>query len=217
MKMYKFKIFLDFEKEEKWLEQMAYEGYHLQKSSFNSYQFRKGKPEATTIKIDFRRFSKKENFIDYCTMFEDSGWKHLAGTKNSGMQYFKKIDDTVGDEIFSDNNSKAARYKKYANMCFELAMSFLPILLVFHWADAINFTAFTNLKDLYYTPNLWDKTGISFWFSFLFETPFALIRGFAWASIPLTMILYLFFGYKSNKLYLQKNKIGLLEKQQNVK
>lgn len=141
-------------------------------------------------------------------MFEDSGWKHLAGTKSSGIQYFKKINDTVGDEIFSDNNSKAARYNRYANMCFELAMSFLPFLLIFYLADTINFKVFTNPKELYLTPGLWERTGVSFWFSFPFETPLAIMRGFAWSFAPLTIILYLFFGYKSKKLYLQnKSKI----------
>lgn len=87
--MYKLKFFIDFEKEEQWLEQMANEGYHLQ-NKFFGYHFRKGEPEKATIKIDFRMFKKKEDFIDYCTMFEDGGWKHLAGTKSSGVQYFKK-------------------------------------------------------------------------------------------------------------------------------
>ena len=203
--MHKFKFFIDFEKEEQWLEQMAYDGYHL-KSTFMGYQFQRGKPEAETIKIDFRKFRKREDFIDYCTLFEDSGWKHLAGTKSSGIQYFKRIDDTAGNDIFSDNNSKATRYKRYANMFFEMAISYLPLLVVFYLADIIDFNAFVNPKELYFTPGLWNKTGSSFWFSFLFETPFALMRGLAWSFIPLTMIFYLFFGYKSNKLYLQNKK-----------
>jgi hypothetical protein len=88
-------------------------------------------------------------------------------------------------------------------MSFEIAMSFLPLLVVFYLVDIIDFKAFINPKELYLTPGLWDKTGISFWFSFLFETPFALMRGFAWSFMPLTIILYLLFGYRSNKLYLQ--------------
>lgn len=138
-------------------------------------------------------------------MFEDSGWKHLAGTKSSGIQYFKKMDDTVGDEIFSDNHSKAARYKRFSNMFFELAMSYVPLLVVFYLTDIIDFKAFINPKELYFTPGLWDKTGTSFCFSFLFETPFALMRGLAWSFIPLALILYVFFGFKANKLYLQNN------------
>ena len=32
--MYKFKFFIDFEKEEKWLEKMANDGYHLQSTFY---------------------------------------------------------------------------------------------------------------------------------------------------------------------------------------
>lgn len=201
--MYKFKFFIDFEKEEQWLQQMAKDGYHL-KSAYFGYQFKQGHPENATIKIDFRKFKNKEDFIDYCTMFEDSGWRHLYGSKSTGLQYFKKIDPTVGDDIFSDPYSKAAKYKRYAKMCFELAISFIPLLVVFYLTDIIDFKAFIHPKELYLTPGLWGKTGSSFWFSFLFETPFALMRGFAWSFIPLAIISYLFFGYQSNKLYLQK-------------
>lgn len=201
--MYKFKFFIDFEKEEKWLEKMSRDGYHL-KSIFMGYQFQRGKPEDAMIKVDFRKFQRKEDFIDYCTLFEDSGWLHLAGAKNSGLQYFKRIDPNAGDDIFSDSYSKVTRYKRYANKSFELAISFIPLLIIFYFGGTMNFDIFTNPKDLYYTPGLWNETGSTFWFSFLLETPIALLRGISWAFIPLTVILYLFFGYKSNKLYLQK-------------
>lgn len=200
--MYRIKFFLDFEKEEKWLEEMTSKGFHLQ-NTFLGYQFKRGTPETATIKIDFRKFKRKEDFIDYCALFEDSGWQHLVGSKNSGVQYFKKTDDCIEDEIFSDINSKAARYKRYATMCYEFAVSFIPLLVVFYLIDMMNINGLTNPKELYYTPGLWDKEGLSFWFSFLFETPFALLRGFSWTFVPLTIIFYLFFGYKSNKLYLQ--------------
>src|SRR5699024_2975927 len=99
---------------------MASQGYHLT-SIFLCYRFKKGEPETATIRKDFRRFENKEDFLDYQALFEDSGWKHLAGTKNSGDQYFKKIDEGVIDDIFSDKMSKAARYQRFAKMCFELA------------------------------------------------------------------------------------------------
>ena len=91
-------------------------------------------------------------------------------------------------------------------MCNEFALGLIPLLLIFYMADIISFKGFINPKELYLTPGLWDLEGISFWFYFLFETPFALLRGFAWSSIPLMIILYLFFGYRSNKLYLQSKK-----------
>ncbi|MGE7790343.1 hypothetical protein [Lysinibacillus sp. NPDC096259] len=35
---------------------------------------------------------------------------------------------------------------------------------------------FFNIKDAYFTPGLWDAKGYDFLFSFLFETPFAIMR-----------------------------------------
>src|SRR5690625_3966051 len=119
-KMYKYRFFLDFDKEEKWLEQLAREGFHLKKVSFG-YLFQRGEPINATIKIDFRKFGKKEDFINYRTLFEDSGWKHLAGTKNSGMQYFQKVNEPAGNDIFSDTDSKASRYKRLSQMFFTLS------------------------------------------------------------------------------------------------
>src|SRR5699024_5267784 len=171
---------------------MASQGYHLT-SIFLGYRFKKGEPETATIRKDFRRFENKEDFLDYQALFEDSGWKHLAGTKNSGDQYFKKIDEGVIDDIVSDK------------MCFELAVAFIPVLVVFFIADIIDFNAFVNPKALYLTQDLWDKTGSAFWSAFLFETPFALMRGIIWLFIPLMIIFYLYFGYQSHRLYL-KNK-----------
>src|SRR5690625_486389 len=196
--MYKFKFFLDFEKEEKWLETMTSQGYHLTSISLG-YRFKKGEPETATIRKDFRRFKNKEDFLDYQALFEDSGWKHLAGTKNSGDQYFKKIDEGVIDDIFSDKMSKAARYQRFAKMCFELAVAFIPVLVVFFIADIIDFNAFVNPKALYLTQDLWDKPGMAFWSEFLFEPQLALLREFFWLFIPLWLFFYLIFGIKPNR------------------
>jgi len=39
-------------------------------------------------KIDYRIFKDKKEFDNYIALFEDAGWKHVYGTKNSGNQYF---------------------------------------------------------------------------------------------------------------------------------
>ncbi|WP_369596726.1 DUF2812 domain-containing protein [Tuberibacillus sp. Marseille-P3662] len=64
--------FIDYDKEEKWLREMAKEGYQLEDASFR-YKFRSTEPEYTVIKVDYRHLKKHEDFIDYCTLFEDSG------------------------------------------------------------------------------------------------------------------------------------------------
>ena len=198
--MWKWKFFIDFEKEEKWLQDMSKQGMQLEKAAFG-YTFRHTKPEDANIRIDYRTFKTKNDFLDYCTLFEDSGWKHIAGKKNSGTQYFKKIDQDGNDDIFSDKQSKAGKYKRLSNYFFQFALFYLPILFTFFMVDIIDFKVFINPKLLYYTPGLWEMSGKSFWFAFLFETPFAFMRGFLWLIIPIMTLLFIIYGYKARKLY----------------
>ncbi|MGQ0437300.1 DUF2812 domain-containing protein, partial [Bacillus sp. B-TM1] len=46
-----------------------------------------------------------------------------------------------------------------------------------------------------------DKQGVSFLWAFLFETPLALMRGFACLFIPAAIVMYLVCSYKANRLY----------------
>jgi len=202
--MRKFKFFIDYDKEEKWLKEMEKEGYQLESKFVGGYKFRLTKPEDTTIKIDYRTFKKEEDFIDYCALFEDSGWQHIAGKKSSGTQYFKKIDRDSDDDIFSDNVSKAGKYKRLSNMFLEMAICYLPLLVAMISADIINMDAIFNPRLLYLTNGLWEMTGAAFWRAFLFETPFVLFRGFVWLFIPVTMMLFLFFSFRAKRLY-EKN------------
>lgn len=56
--MRKFKLFFDFKKEEKWLDEMAAGGYEFVGKTFG-YRFREAQPETANIKIDFRKFKSK--------------------------------------------------------------------------------------------------------------------------------------------------------------
>lgn len=209
--MIQHKIFFDFEKEEKWLEDMAMQGFHLVKAgSFSGYYFIPQKPVKSTIRIDYREFIKKNDFIEYCNLFKDSGWIHIAGTRYSGNQYFKKTGKTSSDEIFSDPFSKAGRYKRLANMwlftsCFFLLVWF-PSLSA---SGVINKSAFINPKELYYTPDLWERSGSAFWFGFLFETPFALARGYFWLLLVGIILLLFALTVKYWLLYRSARKDNL--------
>ncbi|PES61794.1 hypothetical protein CN507_27610 [Bacillus cereus] len=198
--MWRLKFFLDFEKEEKWLEEMVWKGYQLKSNTFG-YKFRIAKPEDATIKIDHRIFNRRKDFINYCTLFEDSGWKHIAGNWWSGTQYFKKVDEESEDDIFSDQMSRAGKYKRLSKTFLELAICYLPLLILFMFNNTIDLGAFLNPKDVYYTPGLWDMHGAAFVGSFLFETPFALMRGISWLFIPAAIGMFFFFSYKANRLY----------------
>ncbi|MFC6464306.1 DUF2812 domain-containing protein [Marinilactibacillus sp. GCM10026970] len=198
--MIKYNIFIDLTKEENWLREMSTKGYAFQKKKLG-YNFKKERTLETIYRIDYRTFNRREDFLDYIALFEDSGWIHLSGTKSSGKQYFKKDetkDDLEGElDIFSDQQSKALRYKRtmqYLSYSF-ITLLFTSIVLF----DSSNIEASLNPKSLYYTPGLWQQEGVSFWFSFLFETPFALARGFMWYFFPLALIVNGYLYIKSRE------------------
>jgi len=195
-----FKIFINFTKEEKWLERMAEKGYRLKSASLG-YYFTPAPPEKSTIRIDYRIFKKDKDFLDYCTLFEDSGWKHIAGTKNSGNQYFMKSAENGDDDIFSDSLSRAGRYKRMANMWLLLTILFFPIYTALLMSSELKMAAFLNPKSLYFTPGLWEMSGFDFWRRFLFETPFALGRGYGWILVIFIVISYFFCTIKAWILY----------------
>lgn len=198
--MRKCKFFINFDKEEQWLNDMAKQGHRfINKSS--RYEFQPAKPENRLIKIDFRTFKKQADFEDYRALFEDSGWKHIAGTKKSGSQYFEKIDEHGNEDIFSDADSKAGRYQRLSKMWLTLAVFYIPILVVLILTNTVDPAALLNPKLLYFTPGLWERTGAYFWRAFLFETPFVFFRGFFWFFFPVMIILYFAFGIKANMHY----------------
>jgi hypothetical protein len=205
--MRKFKFFIDCDKEEKWLNEMAKRGYELE-NVFFGYKFRSVKPENSTIRIDYRTFKKKGEFIDYCILFEDSGWKHIAGSKYSEAQYFKRIDMNNEEDIFSDVISKAGKYKRLFDIRMALASTYVLLsvsVISTKFAGHINDLSMLNPKLLYYTPGLWERTGVAFWGGFLFETPFAVMRGFLWL-MPLIAVIYICSLVKIRIIYNKQKK-----------
>jgi len=200
--MYKLRCFTDYDSEEKWLSRMAEQGYQLKSTAFG-YTFSPAPPEKSVIRIDYRTFATHKDFIDYCALFEDSGWRHIAGTRHSGAQYFKKIGPDGSDDIFSDSLSRAGRYKRLSNMWLSVGVVWIPFLPIALNSDWMTLEGFYHPKALYLTPGLWEMDGFAFWSHFLFETPFALFRGFSvffWMAI---IGLYLFYAFRSWRLYKQ--------------
>lgn len=198
--MVKHKLFIvNIGKEEAWIEKYINQGYRLKSAEWGRYQFEKCENPyiAPKVKLDFRTFNKQEEFNDYLALFEDSGWRHIAGSKSSGVQYFEQMNVESADNIFSDNESKAGRYKRISNMWIGFFYIYFPLLIVFSTTGIFDFHKLYNLKELYYTPGLWEKAGGDFWRAFLFETPFALGRGFAGFLFLAIVLMYAYFGMKS--------------------
>ena len=199
--MKKNRIFISFDREENWLNDMAKQGFQLTRKKNISYFFSKAQPGQANIRIDYHRFNSKHDYDNYITLFEDSGWKHIAGTIDSKSQYFKQTNSAKDDDIFSDVASKAGRYLRLSNMFVTLIAVYTPIFSALVSTGAIPANVFINPKALYLTSGLWERSGEAFWKAFWFETPFALFRGVLWLLIPIAIILFSMCVIKSNSLY----------------
>jgi len=196
----KLKFFVDFKKEEKWLELMALQGWMLVKQGF-FYTFKESQPKEVNIKIDFRYFKNCIDYMEYRQLFEDSGWKLIAGSMNNGNQYFKKINEDSDDDIFSDDASRSGRYKRLSYSMLFILFFLIPLTIFSYIKGMINLNVFFDPKILYLTPGLWDMSGLDFWRRFIFETPFALMRGFFWSLTIILLVIYIFLTIKSWIVY----------------
>lgn len=200
--MIRFNFFLDYGKEEAWLNEMARSGYELV-DVLVWYTFRRCEPQDTLIRIDNRMFRSKTEFLNYCTLFEDSGWKHIAGSAYCGTQYFRRMTTASREDIFSDQFSRAERFKRLAQMWISLAFMMLGTLVGMAFTGPVNLSAVIHPRLFYLTPGLWERSGAHFWSAFWFETPFALFRALPLYLLPILLILYLFCAFKSYRYYLK--------------
>lgn len=180
--MKKFKIFLSLKKEEEWINSIQEEGYKLVSVSsvMPMYTFEKLANKEMFIpyvRLDFREKSmKKIDYDDYVTLFSDSGWKLIKGSRFGGAQYFQQTSPDVTRGIFSDKDSQESMKKRYVKFGYSYGFLFLSYSYIFYGGQSGNMSNLLNFKSWYLTPNLWSLNGYKFWFAFLFETPFALFR-----------------------------------------
>lgn len=188
--MKKLRFFFDFDKEEKWLQEMAAKGWQLESFLF-TYTFRKSDPSALPIRMDYHTFYSQSRFQDYLTLFEDCGWRHIAGYKSMGMQYFVRMRPDASDDIFSDAASKAGRYKRVSEMWLSLFACYLAISssLFTTFSHSISIDSIIHPKTAFLTPDLWSLKGSAFWSAFFIESPFAFFR----ILTPLFLVLFVAF------------------------
>jgi|GEM_PF-2414682 len=113
--MRKFKIFIDIEAEERYLNSMARKGYLLKKYTiWGFYHFGQAPPQALNYRVDYRMFKSPAEHEEYKTFFADAGWRLVDGTYYTGNQYFLPVNDSDGElpDLFSDNKSRIARYRR---------------------------------------------------------------------------------------------------------
>lgn len=172
----KFKLFIDMEKEEKWLNEQLKNGYRCTNiSALGIYTFEKTNKNYV-IRIDCQNVSNKK-ISEYKSIYEDFGWDYLKGSAFSGKRYWQK-EENSHNEIFSDRQSKSFYYKRLMNYSFWLGLLCLVYSSMLY-------------KDSHlYHEGLWEMNGALFWKAFLFETPFVLLK-----LLPLFLFLLFSMSY----------------------
>ncbi len=124
-RMRKFKWFWawDDEKEEKWLEAMSGNGWHLENPGLPCvYHFIKGEPRAYSYRLDFRTGSFK-SLQEYLQICRDAGWE-MIGRMSSWYYFRKECRGGEKPEFFSDKDSKVQKYRRL----LIFLVIFLPIM-----------------------------------------------------------------------------------------
>ena len=111
--------------EQAWLEQQAQRGLHLQAVGLlGGYRFARGEPGSAVYRIDVEFGAHQDH---YRQLYTDAGWEHVASYL--GWQYWRtpRPADGTAAEIFTDNASKRAKFKR---ILWYLGLSTLPAVVV---------------------------------------------------------------------------------------
>ena len=114
MKKVKFRFYLDFEKEEKWINEMAQSGWHLEKFFLGLFTFTKGESDGSIYRNEFITGMSALEKKEYFEILKDSGITivHEFG----GWVYMKKAAAEGPFEIYTDTKSKIDYYKRILNI-----------------------------------------------------------------------------------------------------
>ena len=104
-----FKIFWmwDYEKEEKWLNDMSHQGWQLQRYTPFVYHFQQGEPDAYQYCLEFMApQGGSKGMEDYLQFLAESGIECVGRYFSWG--YFRRENDGTPFELFSDTASRVA-------------------------------------------------------------------------------------------------------------
>lgn len=109
------------EKEEKWLGEMAAQGWKLLSVAPYIYRFVRAEPETAVFRLDYKN-SLDKNYQEYLAIFKDAGWELF--TTFAGWHYFKaNPDNNLVPEIYTSSRMKAQKYKR-------LLWTILPLMVI---------------------------------------------------------------------------------------
>ncbi len=109
----------EFEKEERWLNEMALEGWALNKAAFCSYRFVRCEPGEYIIRMEMSKSTEYRNFV------EGLGAEYVGGCVN--WLYFRRKAELGDFDLFSDIDSRIGQLDRIGKMLWLLCLANLLI------------------------------------------------------------------------------------------
>ncbi|MDD3403208.1 MAG: DUF2812 domain-containing protein [Hespellia sp.] len=100
------KMFLDIDKEQRWLNEMADSGYRLVKRNLFSYQFEVCEKSAYRYLIDQRAFEKDNR--EFLSFAEEMKMNFVA--RQLGLYYFEVDREEAAEALYTDGKSRIRFY-----------------------------------------------------------------------------------------------------------
>lgn len=109
------KLFVNFEKEEKWLNEMASKGLNLLYYTFPNYIFEDGNPGEYIYRLELLEHSANHpESRAYIKFMEETGVEFVAS--HLSWVYFRKKASEGSFDLYSDRDSKIRHYKRAASL-----------------------------------------------------------------------------------------------------
>ncbi|MGI6051611.1 MAG: DUF2812 domain-containing protein [Bilifractor sp.] len=127
---FRFFSITDYEKEEKWIQDMFRQGWKLTNVRFQCiYTFEKAEPSDMTVRLEYSDVPLTER-PDYAAMMSDYGWECLWS--GSGWSYFAKPTEKEADsnELFTDKASRLSMIQKIFQKRYLILVLLLIVLII---------------------------------------------------------------------------------------
>lgn len=130
----------NYEKDEKWLNELSAQGQHLVEPGTFRYVFKKEAAARYVYRLDYHQIKEKERLHEYFALFKDMGWEHVGS--NMGWHYFRKpyVEGEPSALIYTDHSSLKQLLQRIQMMLVLLAAANFPIITlnimnVWSWYD----------------------------------------------------------------------------------
>jgi hypothetical protein len=134
------------EEEEKWLREMAQQGWHLQTMEIGGlYTFESGESRDDVYRLDFLSAYGKD-MESYIQLFADAGWEHVG--QLGSWQYFRTTaENGEAPEIYSEPESKIQKYSRVLLLLVSLFPIYFLLLVVMDTPE----TLFFDIVKIFFT------------------------------------------------------------------